>query len=160
MPFVARARFPEKKPPARGYIYDSPAAPIEQPYGSVDDVIRHLDSELDNHPRIIGKADFLIPFAWGYKDKKFVEVFGFFDSLKNWPDSNPEVYSWVFLNGKHKPKRRSICCGEALQILGKEMEYRLRTKSFEQYMIKGAPNADKLGIPHDTKILGDCILTV
>lgn len=148
MSFTVRVRFPGKKPPAKGYFYDSETAPIRRTYGCMTDAIRYLDLELDHHPRVIGKADFLIPFVWGHEGEKFVEVFGFFDSLKDWPKSNPEVYSWVFVNGKHEPKRRSICCGEALQILGKEMEYRLRTKSPEQYFSENEPSGIVLG-DHD-----------
>jgi len=133
MPFVAKVNMPKRLsgPPARGYVYDSPSAPIKD----VRSAVRYLDSELDNHPRTLGKADFLIPFVWEYEDKKFFEVFGFFDFIGCWPKSNPEVYSWVFMNGRHMPKRRSICCGEALQILGKEMEYRSATETFEEYVI-------------------------
>ena len=139
MPFTS-VHFPEKKPPAKGYVFSSDTAPIDQAYGSLKEAIRYLDSELDHQVHVIGKADYLIPFAWGDENKKIVEVFGFFEPLAPWPGPGPEVHSWVFLDGKHMPERRNICCGETLQILGKEMECRHCSHSLSEYILTSIPN--------------------
>lgn len=135
MPFIARATYKERK--ARAYMYHSESAPLNSAFKNISEVMHHVDYIL--HETGSRRVDFRIPIVWANESEKVVEVFGYSglgNSLYNeeWQMQNPEVHSWVFVDGSEIPERRQIACEESLMVLGAEAQYRRTTKSFSYYM--------------------------
>src|SRR3989338_2391609 len=131
MPYAARVALPEMQKPTRGYLYDSPIAPIRAVFGTLDSAAHQLDTDVRSALKIASEQKydpaFVVPFVWGYNGTKITEVNGFGELGSNWPGGNPEHYSWVFVDSRYDEERVPRGCGDGAIVLGKEEEHRRGT---------------------------------
>lgn len=126
MAFIARVSLPHTEPPARGYVHSLASA-----FESAEEAKAYLNRVL-RQKQVVGSAEFVLAAVWGDRHTRIAELFGYCD-ISEWP-GNPEVYSWVFEDGVYKPEKRNIACGQTMQVLGREEDYRLTTASLPDYM--------------------------
>lgn len=159
MPFAARfiAPIKDKRPHVRGYIYDSPGAPVLDIFGTFENAVLYLDKQIEDHKHIVEGAVYLIPFVWGYKTDgkkvKIVEINGYCDIPVDhrWPEGNAEKRSWVIVDGEYKSDMRGIGCEESDRVIAKEVSHRKNTRTFEEFM-ETSPHLGELEPPRDFRI--------
>ena len=114
-------------PPGRIYLHSSSS-----------EIFSHKTEFLENFSKMFPwmnkqKLDYFIAIYWGKEKNKGFDFFGYSGTKENW-NSNSKVKNWVIKNGRINPLEVEITCGEGLILLGKEEEYRLKTKNLQEYL--------------------------
>lgn len=131
--------------PMRAYFHEFG---FEEAYGSKSDLeyfTDHFYKLIDKfspscplkNSDILGKGDYIIALFWGNNSDKIVDVFRYSD-IDEWP-GNPNVESFILKNGIYQPDNHEISCGDGTIIIGKEEQYRRKTKDLEDFL-KFPPN--------------------
>jgi len=105
-----------------------------QRFFNSDDLISHyLALSFDNAPLETENLDYFISILWSASNEEhLIDFFGYSDIKNNWK-GNPDISSWVLKNRVWR-KDNNITCGEGIILLGKEEEFRRKTKNIEEYM--------------------------
>ena len=120
----------DQKPVLRAYIHQ--AGFVECYSGSFNHAWDHLMNVLNAPPEGLGSMDLAFACVWGQVSTgdRIVDLLGYSD-VDPWP-GNPGFSGWVMINGVYSPQDE-ITCEDTIIALGKEAEYRRRTKNLTQY---------------------------
>ncbi|MCD4666670.1 hypothetical protein K8R47_02565 [archaeon] len=124
--------------PVRAYFFEGE---FEGPTGnSLDNGIKYLKSTLEENPRIVNGASFLIAGIWSNEEKdRMLDLFKY-GEIKNW-SKNTEFGGFAFRNGVYVPDFAT--CEDTAIILSAEAKHRRRSAGLEEYM-QNVPNIDGL----------------
>jgi hypothetical protein len=105
----------------------------EMIYPTEEYISNYLLNSIKNAPFKVKGLDYFISILWGdSRNNEMMDFFGYTDVKKAWK-GNPDIFSWVIKNGVWR-KDNNITCGDGMILLGKEEEFRRKTKNIEEYM--------------------------
>lgn len=120
--------------PARGYVH---SYGLEE-FGNESAAARYIHEIISGDRVQKINAQFMLAVVYSHEGERYIEIVGGRDvPPENWK-GNASYAAWVYKNGiwqiPDEINGTEYACGEFQRICGREDDFRLRTKSLEEYM--------------------------
>lgn len=137
MAFYARIIFDNIRPPMKVYVHDAGHEAFSSAWGAKE----HMVKIIDTWDERFFDVNYVLAALWAKAHTKIAEVFCY-KGIETWP-GNPEVFSYVFKNGKLWTRERNIEDEDTTIMRGMEGMHRRETKNLAEY-IATHPHLGKL----------------